>query len=312
MIDKVELLSIGNARLRRFATYASISVAIVLTVAKLAAFFMTDSVAMLSSLLDSTIDLLASMVTAYGVASALRPPDHDHRFGHGKAEPLAALAQSAFITGSSVLLGYEALSRIYHPHEIQNETIGYIVMVGAIALTLGLIAFQHFVVHRTSSIAIHADRLHYLGDLLVNIAVIVAFSLHQWTGLIWLDPLFAILIACGLTVSAIRIARQALNVLMDKELPDEQREHIKTIVMSHAAVRGVHDMRTRSDSDRIFMELHVEMDPEISLKAAHEIAENITKSISEAIPNADVMIHQDPAGYEENRLDRRIAKLEAH
>src|SRR3984885_5203201 len=157
-MEKAALLAIGNDRLRRLATYASISGAVMLIGAKLTAWFVTDSVAMLSSLLDSTIDLLSSLVTAYGVASALRPPDREHRFGHGKAEPLAALAQAAFIVGSSVLLGYEALSRFYHPHEIQREAFGYGVMALAIVLTVALVEFQHYVIRRTSSMAIGADR----------------------------------------------------------------------------------------------------------------------------------------------------------
>jgi ferrous-iron efflux pump FieF len=307
MIEKAELLSIENDRLRRTATYASIGVAIVLIAAKLAAYFLTDSVAMLSSLLDSTIDLLASLVTAYGVASALRPPDREHRFGHGKAEPLAALTQAAFIVGSSVLLAYQALYRLYSPQPIQNENFGYAVMALGIALGGSLIWFQHYVVRRTNSLAIGADRLHYTGDLVVNIGVVAAFALHQMTGIDWFDPLFALAIAGGLIFSAYRIAVEALNVLMDRELPDEARERIKSIVRAQAAVRGIHDMRTRSDSDRIFVELHVELDPEMTLRKAHVIAEAIEEAICKEFPNADILIHEDPAGLTEPRLDQQIA-----
>jgi ferrous-iron efflux pump FieF len=307
MMEKDALLSIGNNNLRRFATYASISVAALLIVAKLVAYLMTDSVAMLSSLLDSTIDLLASIVTAFGVASALRPPDHDHRFGHGKAEPLAALAQAAFIIGSSVLLGYEALSRLYHPHDIQNQNIGYGIMVGAIVVTIGLLEFQRYVVRRTASMAIHADHMHYVGDVIINIAVIAAFALHSWTGLTWFDPVFAIAIAVGMTGSAYSIARHALNVLMDRELPDAQRDRIRELVINHPSVHGLHDMRTRSDSDRIFVELHVEMDGNLSLRAAHDIGESIIQTVTKEFPNADILIHQDPEGLEEHRRDEAIA-----
>ena len=310
MIHREELLAIGNARLRRLATYASIGVALTLIAAKLLAYLMTDSVAMLSSLLDSTIDLLASIVTAYGVANALRPPDRQHRFGHGKAEPLAALAQAAFIIGSSVLLGYEAISRFVHPHDIQHETLAYSVMGLAIILSIGLIEFQHFVIKRTSSMAIGADRLHYIGDLLINIAVIAAFALHQWTGLLWFDPLFAILVAGSLSGMAFHIARHALDVLMDKELPDNDRSKIKEIVRSHPSVRGLHDMRTRSDSDRVFVELHVEMDADIPLSKAHEISENLVGMVQKEFPDADVLIHQDPSGLHEDRLDEQIARRE--
>ena len=311
MLHREELLAIGNGRLRRMATYASVSVAIVLIVAKLAAYLMTDSVSMLSSLLDSTIDLLSSIVTAYGVATALRPPDKQHRFGHGKAEPLAALAQAAFIVGSSVLLGYEAISRLYHPHDIQNEKIAYIIMAVAIVLTLGLIEFQHMVVKRTSSMAIGADRLHYIGDLMINVAVVVAFALHQWTGMMWFDPVFAIMVAASLSGMAIHIARHALDVLMDKELPESDRVKIKQIVEAHPSVNGLHDMRTRSDSDRIFVELHVEMEPTITLSRAHEISEELITLVQKEFPHADVLIHQDPSGHYEDRLDEQIARREA-
>lgn len=306
MMEKAELLSIKNEKLRRRATYASVSVALFLIAAKLAAYFITDSVAMLSSLLDSTIDLLSSLVTVYGVASALRPPDREHRFGHGKAEPLAALAQAAFIVGSSVLLSYEALSRFYHPKAIENENFGYGVMVLAIALTLMLVQFQHHVIHRTGSIAIKADRLHYAGDLFINLAVMLSFGLQQWTGFTWFDPFFALLIAAALITTAIRIAQDALNVLMDRELPEEERSKIQSIVESVPGVRGMHDLRTRSDSDRIFIEMHVECAADMTLRDAHRVSDSIIKVIRKEFANADVFVHQDPEGLEEDRLDRQI------
>lgn len=306
MIDKHDLLAMGNDRLRRLATYASISVASVLVLAKLGAWLMTDSVAMLSSLFDSAFDLIASLITAFGVASALRPPDHDHRYGHGKAEPLAALTQSGIIIGSALLLAFEAISRFYHPHPIQNEMIGYGVMAVAIIMTVLLIWFQHHVVDQTGSHAVGADRLHYVGDLAVNLAVVAAFILNRLTGIGWFDAVFALGIAAGLMGSAVHIIRTAMAALMDAELPEEKRAHIRAVVMRHREVIGVHDMRTRSDSDRIFVELHIEMDPDMTLRRAHDIAEAITVSLCAEIPNADVVIHQDPAGVEEMRRDMRI------
>jgi ferrous-iron efflux pump FieF len=307
VIDKAETIPMGNERLRRRATYASVSVAVTLIAAKLVAYFYTDSVAILSSLLDSTIDLIASAVTVFGVASALRPPDRDHRFGHGKAEPLAALAQAAFIVGSSVLLGYEALSRLFNPHAIEHETFGYGVMILAIVLSVLLVAFQNYVVRRTGSMAIGADKIHYIGDVAVNTAVIVAFLLYARTGIAWIDPLFAILIAGGLTFSAFRIAMRALNVLMDRELPDADREKIKSIARAQPSVRGIHDLRTRFDGERVFAEFHLELDGTMTLMAAHKIADAIMDDIRVAFPNADIFIHQDPEGLEEPRLDTQIA-----
>ena len=309
MIDKHGILAIDNDRLRRLATCASIGVAAILIIAKLIAYLMTDSVAMLTSLFDSTFDLVASVITAYGVASALRPPDREHRYGHGKAEPLAVLAQAIFIIGSAVVLGYEAASRLYHPHEITNEAVGYGVMAVAIVMTVALIAFQHHVVRRTHSTAVGADKLHYIGDLAVNLSVVAAFLLHQLTGLSWFDPVFAIAIASGLLASAFHILKQSLFALMDAELPREQRQKIRNIVCAQEGVYGIHDMRTRSDSETIFIELHVEMDGHITLLAAHDLSEKIIDAINVEFPNADITIHQDPAGIEEDRLDVRIEKL---
>jgi ferrous-iron efflux pump FieF len=304
--DKTALIESGDNRMRRLATYASVGVSSTLIFCKLAAFFYTNSVAMLSSLLDSTIDLIAALVTVYGVASALRPPDREHRFGHGKAEPLAALAQAAFIVGSSVLLGYEALSRFYNPHEIANENFGYAVMILAIVLSVALVTFQHLVVRRTGSMAIGADRLHYMGDVGINLAVIAAFGLYQWTGLSWFDPAFAILIAAALAYNAFRIAIAALHVLMDHELPDADREKIKSIVQAEKNVRGIHDLRTRFDGERAFIEFHLELDENMTLKVAQAIAEKIMSAIRKQFPDADIFIHQDPAGLQETRLDQQI------
>ena len=285
-----------QGRMRRLATYASIAVAAVLIVAKLAAYLFTDSITLLSSLLDSTVDLLSSAVTAIGVASALKPPDHDHRFGHGKAEPLAALTQAAFIIGSSVLLAYQAINRLYHPQVVENEHFGVIVMILSIALTVALLQFQRFVVRQTHSMAIGADRMHYSVDLYLNVAVLAALFLYRWSGKEWVDPAFAFAIALFMSFNATRIGRDALNVLMDKELSDNDHARIRGIVESHPHVTSLSRIRTRSDSDRVFMELHVEMDGAMPLNAAHRIGDALTESIRQAYPNADVLIHEDPTG----------------
>ena len=179
-------------------------------------------------------------------------------------------------------------------------------MVLAIVMTGALVAFQHGVVHVTHSVAIHADRLHYVGDLGINLAVVAAFALHHVTGLNWFDPLFAAIIALALLFSAFHILKHALGALMDAELSDDQRAKIREVVLKQEGVRGVHDMRTRSDSDRIFIELHVEMDGDLTLHAVHELSERISDAVGAAIPNADIVIHQDPVGLVEERRDTRI------
>lgn len=305
-MNKQYFTDMNDNGLRKAATYASVSVASTLIVAKIVAYFMTDSVSMLSSLMDSTMDALASLITAFGVARAMRPPDRDHRFGHGKAEPLASLAQATFILGSSALLCTEAVGRFFKPREVQNETVGYIVMLLAIVLTLALLRLQHYVIKRTNSLAIGADRLHYIGDVLSNGAVILSLALQGIMKLTWIDSVFAIGIALAMGISAVKIARHSLNVLMDQELPETDRSRIMDLAKSKKGVLGAHDLRTRTDSGRVFIEIHVEMDQNITVRAAHDIAEEVMGIIESEFPNADVLVHQDPFGIEEKRLDTQI------
>jgi ferrous-iron efflux pump FieF len=294
------------ARLRRWATYASVATASTLIVAKLGAYLLTESVSILSSLIDSTTDLMASVVTLLGVRQALRPADRSHRFGHGKAEGLAALAQAAFIGGSAVFLTIEAVRRLIVPSPVSETVLGVGVMLLSIVLTAGLITFQRYVVRHTGSIAIGADRLHYSGDLLMNAAVITALLLTRWTGIGAVDPLFGIAIAAFLVRGAWGIARDALAVLMDRELPQEERDRIAALVLSHAQARGLHDLRTRSSGTGVFIELHLELDPHLSLEQAHDIADAIEGQLRAAIANSEVLIHQEPAGLKDERLDHRI------
>lgn len=295
-------------RLRRLATYASLTVALVLIAAKLGAYLLTNSVALLSSLIDSTVDLLASGVTLLGVASALKPPDHDHRYGHGKAEPLAALAQAAFIIGSSVLLTYEAMGHFLHPRPPEHTVIGYAVMALAIVLTGFLVVFQRYVVNKTGSVAIGADSLHYRGDLFLNLAVILSFALGEWTGSGIFDPIFAIAIAALLIHGAWKITRHAIDAIMDRELPDDVRAQIRVVALGHPRAQGIHDLRTRSDGDRKFIEFHLELDPNMTLGEAHDITDEVEMRVKQAFPGAEVIIHQEPAGVMDDRLDHRIGQ----
>ena len=298
-------------RLRRLATYASVSVAMTLIAAKLGAYMVTQSVSILSSLIDSTTDLMASVVMLLGVRHAQRPPDEMHRYGHGKAEALAALAQAAFIAGSAGFLTIEAVRRLFSPEPVGESAVGIIVMVGSILLTAGLVAFQRYVVKVTGSVAIAADRLHYSGDLLVNVAVIVAILLSQWSGIAAFDPAFGIGIAAFLLHGARGVAWNALNILMDRELPEEDRTHIRGLVTAHKEARGMHDLRTRSSGTGVFIELHLELDPHLNVVQAHDITDSIERELRDAFPNAEVLIHQEPAGLADDRLDHRIFGAEA-
>lgn len=293
-------------RLLRIATYASVGVASVLIAAKLAAYFLSGAVSVLSSLIDSSTDLLASLVTLLSVRVSLQPPDREHRFGHGKAEPLAALAQAAFVAGSSLFLVIEASSRLVTPQPVVDGSLGVGVMVLSLVLTLVLVSFQRYVVRRTGSVAIGADRLHYTGDLLMNTAVIAALLLTAWTGQVIWDALFGFLIAAILVRGAGQIGTEALDMLMDRELPEAVRRTIIDAVLGHPQAMGVHDLRSRRTGGGLFIELHLELDPKLTLSEAHSITDQVEVRLRTVLPDAEIMIHQEPAGLAEQRLDDRI------
>jgi ferrous-iron efflux pump FieF len=291
----------ANAKLMVAATYASVSVAAILICAKLGAWLFTDSVSLLSSLVDSLLDAAASLVNLFAVRSALQPADREHRFGHGKAESLAGLGQAAFIAGSGVFLLLESVERLITPSAVDHGLIGIAVMAFSILLTLVLVGFQIYVVKRTNSIAISADSLHYRIDILVNLAVIVSLFLASILGWKLADPLFAILIIAYMGFGAYKILRRSLNDLMDTEFPEADRARIREIVLAHPDVLDIHDMRTRSSGPDAFIQLHIEMDRDLTLVAAHEISDQVMYSVEQAFPNAQVLIHQDPEGIEERR-----------
>ena len=291
-----------RARLSRMATYASVAVALLLVSIKSAAWLTTDSVAVLSSLIDSLLDTVASLVTLFAVRKAQEPADHEHRFGHGKAEPLAALAQSAFIAGSAALLLFEAAHRFVDPAPVEKPELGIIVIAVTIVVTLGLVVFQHWVIRRTGSIAVNADSLHYKGDLLMNAAVIAALILGGWFGWRYADPAFATAIAVYILINAWAIVREALDMLMDRELPDEDRERIYAIARAHSETHRAHDLKTRRSGQTTFIQMHLEMDPAISLRRAHQISDEVETRIRDAYPDAEVIIHQDPEGVDEHHM----------
>lgn len=286
-------------RLMRRATYASVATASTLVVIKVVAWALTDSMALLSSLVDSMLDTAASLVNLVAVHQALQPADAEHRFGHGKAEPLAGLGQAAFIAGSGVFLCIEAVNRLFHPTPIASVDAGLWVMAASIVLTVGLVRFQQHVIRATRSVAINADSLHYIGDIMINASVIVALVGSSMFGLTFLDPLFAVAIALYLLYSARGIALDSLGLLMDRELPEEDRQRIRDIVTHHAGVIDMHDLRTRSSGTRWFIQLHLEMRRDLPLWQAHDIADAVEIKLQEAFPNAEVMIHEDPSGLVE-------------
>ena len=286
----------------RWATYASVVVAIILIIIKIIAYVFTGSVAILSSLIDSFLDFIASGINLFAVRHSLVPADHDHRYGHGKAEAIAGLAQAAFIVGSALFLIFEAINRFSHQQAVENGMVGISVMLITIALTALLVKFQRYVVEKTGSIAITADSLHYVGDLLLNLSVIVALILSVYFDWQMADPIFALLIALYILKNAWVIGKQSLAQLMDQELPDEVREKIKAIALQHPEVRNLHELRTRSSGRQYFFQLHLEMDGELKLKEAHQIANAVEIEICKAFPNAEVIIHEDMEGLHEGEI----------
>ncbi len=286
-------------RLRLRATWASLSVALVLIVAKFVAWIGTGSVALLSSLVDSLVDAAASLVTFFAVRHASVPADREHRFGHGKAEPLAALGQSAFLVGSAVLLMFEAIRRLVSPEPVANPTAGIAVMLFSIVVTIGLVTYQRHVVRLTGSLAIGADELHYRGDVILNLSVIATLAISNSFSVPLLDPLFGGAVGLWIIYSAVKIARLSLTQLMDRELPDHDRARVRAIAESHPDVAAVHDIRTRIAGPTAFIQLHIEMDGEMNLLRAHEISDAVEALLNGAFPHAEIIIHEDPAGIEE-------------
>lgn len=287
-----------SARLMRLATYASTATATILITAKLLAWIMTDAVSMLATLIDSTLDVLASVINLLAVRHALIPADRQHRFGHGKAEALAGLGQATFITGSAAFLLLEAMRRFFHPQAVEVIGVGIAVMIFSIVATLVLLAIQRHVIQKTGSTAIKADSLHYRTDVLVNASVIGALLLafYGWPGF---DPVFAIAIATYILYSAWEIAKESIQHLMDHELPEEDRANITKIVLTHKNVKGMHDLRTRKSGTTTFIQLHLELDDNLSLLRAHAISDAVEAKINKAYPNAEILIHEDPASLME-------------
>ena len=285
-------------RLMRLATYASTTVAVILILTKLVAWLSTESVSLLATLIDSSLDALASLINLLAVRHALMPADSKHRFGHGKAEALAGLGQATFIAGSAGFLVLESFNRIIHPQPVGMIGIGIGVMVFSILATLVLLGFQRHVIRKTDSTAIKADELHYRTDLMVNGSVIVALVLahYGWPGF---DAVFALGIAAYILYSSWHIAHEAVQHLMDEELPDEDRQHIMDTVLKHPHVRGMHDLRTRRSGTTYFIQLHLELDDQLPLIKAHRISDQVETQLQALFPDSEIIIHEDPASISE-------------
>ncbi|MCX7338796.1 MAG: cation diffusion facilitator family transporter [Alphaproteobacteria bacterium] len=283
-----------NEHLIRLATYGAVGVASILVCIKTYAWYVSGSLSIQASLIDSSLDACASLVNFFALRHALRPADADHRFGHGKAESLSSLGQSVFIAIASIWIAKEVIYRTAHPEPFVFNSTTLIVMVFASFLTLMLILGQQYVIKRTGSLGISADSLHYKTDFLTDLSVLGSFFISTYFGWRWFDTLVGALIALYIFHSSWRIAKDAFDVLMDKELPPDILARITAIVLQNPEVLGVHDLRTRTSGQYKFIQLHLDLDEALSFKEAHRISEDVMNAINTEFPDAEVLVHQDP------------------
>ena len=301
-----------GAGLRKLASRVSLTIAVTLVALKLAAWVATGSVALLTSAVDALVDTGASLVTYFGVRYAERPPDRDHRFGHGKGEAVAAFTQAVFLAGTALILAFQSIDRLIAPELITSIDLGLWVIAGSLVVAAGLVAMQSWVVSKTGSTAIAADRAHYLTDVAVNGAVLVALGVTKLTGWTRVDPLFALAISVYMVWSAYGISQQALTQLLDRELPATERQRIRTVLLGCDGVQDVHDLRTRYAGDRTFVEFHLEVDGGLTVDRGHEIGDVAERAVAELLPGTvEVIAHLEPVGIEDDRLDSRVRRSSA-
>jgi ferrous-iron efflux pump FieF len=252
---------------------------------------------MLGSLADSGLDLLASLVTLYGVKLAAEPADHDHRFGHGKAEALAALFQVVLITVSAIGIAWRAIAALGSNVPTQSAELGIGVSIAAILATIVLLAYQRKIIRQTGSVAIMADNIHYQSDVLLNGSVIAALALDQFLGWHRADPIFGIAIAAWLAWGAFQASNHAIDMLMDKEWPETQRAAFIEVAARQPGIKGIHDFRTRRSGSHDFAQFHMEVARDITMAQAHDVVEGVESALRKAFPKVEVLIHLDPEGH---------------
>lgn len=287
------------AALTRRVTLLSTATAAVLIGVKLAAWLMSGSVALLASLADSGLDLLASLVTVYAVRYAASPPDAGHRFGHGKAEAFASLLQGGLVFSSAALIGREAIDHILDPHPVKAEGWAMAAMAVSIVLTFLLIAAQARVLKATRSVAVSGDRAHYAADLASNVMALAGIGLAALLRQPLADAVAGLLVALWLVWGAVGVFRQASDQLMDRELPEEARAHIVALATADPRLTDIHQLRTRASGPYIHMQMHADLDPDLTLEQAHAVVVEAEKRILTAFPAADIIIHLDPRGRAE-------------
>ena len=288
-----------SGRLTRRVTALSVATAGVLTALKVGVWLATGSVAILASMADSGLDLLAALATFWAVRYAASPPDAEHRYGHGKAEAFASLVQAGLVFASAALIGQEAIRHFIAPRPLQHEAWGVAAMAISTVLTGGLIYAQTQVLKQTRSVAVTGDRAHYLADLASNIAALIAIAATALLGIGGFDALGGLVVAGVLLWGAVSVFRQASGELMDHELPDDARAKIVALMTADPRLTDVHQLRTRASGPIVHIQMHADLDPELSLETAHEVVVAAEKRVLEAFPAADIIIHPDPRGRAE-------------
>lgn len=286
-----------NASLNRSAAFASIAVALLLVGMKVWAVFSTGSTAMLGSLADTTLDLVASLATLAGVWVAAQPDDENHRFGHGKAEALAAMFQVVLISISALSLAFRAVNQWIAGARPEGAEGGIVVSVIAMVATVALLAWQRYVIRKTKSLAISTDHVHYQSDILLNLAVIAALALDQYAGIAGADPFFGLAIALWLGWGAWGASQQAIEQLMDHEWPEERRQAFLEAVARHPEIKGLHDLRTRTSGDRDFVQFHLAINGDMTVRQAHVIMDEVEAILKKEFPGVEILIHPDPEGH---------------
>ncbi len=308
-------MSAQHASLNRSAAFASIAMALFLGALKAWAVWRTGSTAMLGSLADTALDFIASVVTLAGVWIAAHPADEQHRFGHGKAEALAAMVQVILIVLSGTAIAFRAVPRLVEGGRTEAAEQGIAVSIAAILATFVLLAWQRHVIRKTGSLAIRTDNLHYASDLYLNLAVIAALVLDQHLGFAQADPLFGLAIAGWLLWNAWRASREAVDNLMDREWPEEKRLRFIEHAARHPELSKLHDLRTRTSGNRDFAQFHVDLPPAMTVAEAHAIIERVEEDLCRAFPDMDLLIHIDPEGHVDDPGNKLVesdefAKLE--
>ncbi len=299
----------SNRKYSFYAGYAAIFIVAILIIAKTYAYYVSGSISILSSLTDSIMDSIVSIMALASIYYASQPADEDHRYGHGKMEAVSAMFQAAIIAGGGIFIIFEAVNHLLNPIAVTHHMLGIYVMVISIILSIILVSVQRLSLKKSNSLAIEADSAHYGSDIIINAGILAILALGFYGAPFWIDPLFAAMVAIFMWYMAYGIAIKSLDMLLDRELPDEDRAKIITVIESHTKVLGWHDLRTRYNGDHYIISFDIEADPDLSLYEAHEISKNLEDGIDKIYPSAEVFIHIDPHGHKEHCNRHRIKGL---